>query len=470
MNRSAIISHCGLYRYQLWRTCGEGPYVVFICLNPSTADGTIDDATIRRCIAFAQAWGFSGFCMVNLFAFRATKPEDMRAAADPVGPENDRHILEVVAKADKIVCGWGSNGDFRGRDGEVEVLLRDYELTCLATTKAGRPGHPLYLKKNLTPVAYSGVVAIDKSVSRDYNNHVPSLTAGTSKTQTSSQGTPTMDPAKLAALLAKKKASLKTFERTIKPKPGSNRYVILPGWKNGEEETFWRDFGQHFIKDASDTLLAVYPCAKHTDGESCELCDIVKKAETEAVTDDQKELIKQSASSKNYLVNVLDLDGTDPNTPQILELRTGVFGQLVTLMEDWGEGIFNPTRPQIVLVERTGKGINTKYSASISSKFHDAMPRGVHEKIHNLDEYVKQESEERMKLALSSLNKVAGALSSVTGGARPALGNAPVTADPTDHSGVISRNAAATAAASGGLNDELDNLLKDMGIEDAKAA
>ena len=122
---------------------------MFVGLNPSTADETQDDPTIRRCIAFAKAWGYGGVCMTNLFAYRATLPEVMKATSDPVGPDNDEYLRALAADAGVVVAAWGANGTHKGRDAEVRKLLP--ELHCLALTKDGHPGHPLYLRKTLTP-------------------------------------------------------------------------------------------------------------------------------------------------------------------------------------------------------------------------------------------------------------------------------------------------------------------------------
>ena len=151
MIRQTIFSSCRTYRYSLWREWigGEG-YAMFVGLNPSTADETRDDPTIRRCIAFAKAWGYGGLCMTNLFAFRATDPKNMKAIADPVGRENDAHLLALAEGAGVIIAAWGANGTHKGRDKEVRKLLPT--LYCLAQTKGGHPGHPLYLPKTLTPV------------------------------------------------------------------------------------------------------------------------------------------------------------------------------------------------------------------------------------------------------------------------------------------------------------------------------
>lgn len=128
---------------------------MFIGLNPSTADETQDDPTIRRCIAFAKAWGYAALCMTNLFAFRATDPKDMMAATDPVGEDNDAHLLAMAEKAGVIVAAWGVNGTYKGRDAKVRKLIP--MLHCLSLTKHNHPAHPLYLPKTLTPMPLSAV-------------------------------------------------------------------------------------------------------------------------------------------------------------------------------------------------------------------------------------------------------------------------------------------------------------------------
>lgn len=148
---SAVISGCGSYRYQLWRSWlgGEG-YVLIVGLNPSKADAAQDDPTIRRCVDFAQRWGFSALAMGNLFAFRATKPEDMMAADDPVGPENDVHLEQMALGARLVVAAWGTQGSWRAET--VRNTLPN--LHYLALSKDGQPRHPLYLPKNLVPTPW----------------------------------------------------------------------------------------------------------------------------------------------------------------------------------------------------------------------------------------------------------------------------------------------------------------------------
>lgn len=159
MERSATFSPCRRYRYSLWRSWrgldlfAEGnSYAMFVGLNPSTADEQNDDPTIRRCVAFAKAWGFDGLCMTNLFGFRSTDPADMLKQADPVGADNDQVLRDLAAGAGVVVAAWGVHGTHRHRAAEVRSMLP--RLHYLRLTKDGHPGHPLYLPKTLCPVEW----------------------------------------------------------------------------------------------------------------------------------------------------------------------------------------------------------------------------------------------------------------------------------------------------------------------------
>ena len=140
------------YRYRLWRRWAhEGPVVVFVMLNPSTADARRDDPTIRRCAGFARAWGYAGMTVVNLFALRATDPARLRRARDPIGWDNDRHIADAAAGGDALVVAWGAHGALGGRDRAVLALLAGRGAACLGMTRAGHPRHPLYLPRATQP-------------------------------------------------------------------------------------------------------------------------------------------------------------------------------------------------------------------------------------------------------------------------------------------------------------------------------
>ena len=144
MQRTARISPCSMYRYSLSRTWDTSlPRVLFVGLNPSTADDQCDDPTVRRCIGFAQRWGYGGLILVNLFAYRTTDPSGLTEVDDPIGSENDHWIAVEQARVDRVVAAWGNHGVLLNRDEAVlETLTRAY---CLGITKAGCPRHPLYL-------------------------------------------------------------------------------------------------------------------------------------------------------------------------------------------------------------------------------------------------------------------------------------------------------------------------------------
>lgn len=152
----AALSPCKQYRYTLWRRWYVGPRIVqFVGLNPSTADETTNDATLRRCIGFARVWGFDAMCMTNLFAFRATSPRDMKLAPDPVGIMNDCWLLDVRRQVDMCVACWGVHGNHLQRGPQVlETLLHCGPLHCLRLTKAGIPSHPLMLPSSLQPIEF----------------------------------------------------------------------------------------------------------------------------------------------------------------------------------------------------------------------------------------------------------------------------------------------------------------------------
>lgn len=148
MERGAVISECGKYRYQLWRIWDESkPLVLFIMLNPSKADATKDDSTIKRCIGFAKSWNFGGFYVGNLYAFRATKPKDMKQAKYPEGKDNKKHIAEMAKKCRLVVCAWGNN------EGNLDIIDME-DLHYLRLSKNGTPWHPLYLPKDSKPIKH----------------------------------------------------------------------------------------------------------------------------------------------------------------------------------------------------------------------------------------------------------------------------------------------------------------------------
>ncbi|WP_288904534.1 DUF1643 domain-containing protein [uncultured Sneathiella sp.] len=154
----ADFSSCGAYRYRLWRRWSEGPSVAFIMLNPSTADEFRNDPTIERCHRRAVDMGYGALEVVNIFAYRATDPRELKKYPHPVGPDNDIALLQTANSADMVICAWGGHGDYRGRHEEVRKLLKEHAIAphVLSLTAKGQPGHPLYLPYSRQPVPWTG--------------------------------------------------------------------------------------------------------------------------------------------------------------------------------------------------------------------------------------------------------------------------------------------------------------------------
>ncbi|MCT8159173.1 DUF1643 domain-containing protein [Pseudoruegeria sp. SHC-113] len=151
---TALYSDCERYRYALTRIWDPaGRKAVFLMLNPSTATEVQNDPTVERCERRARTLGFGAFRVCNIFAWRDTDPRKMRAAADPVGLENDAAIREAAQWADQIICAWGTHGAHLNRGPQVEALLRETGLPLfhLGLSKAGHPKHPLYIAYSEAP-------------------------------------------------------------------------------------------------------------------------------------------------------------------------------------------------------------------------------------------------------------------------------------------------------------------------------
>lgn len=149
IERSASFSRCHRYRYQLLRRW-EGGHgrCVFIGLNPSTADVQLDDPTIRRCMNFAQDWGFNELLMVNLFAYRTPYPAILKQCDDPVGPGNRRALRRACDSAQSIVVAWGTHGTYRDQAVKFENIAAQHPLLCFGISKNHQPLHPLYQRRD----------------------------------------------------------------------------------------------------------------------------------------------------------------------------------------------------------------------------------------------------------------------------------------------------------------------------------
>lgn len=157
MRTAAAFSGCRRYRYALWRRWSDGPQLLFVMLNPSTASETANDPTIRRCIGFARDWGYGALAVGNLFAWRTPSPARLKRARGPVGGDNDAWLRRLAAESAMTVAGWGNHGALHGRDRIVRELLLDPYV--LGLTGANAPRHPLYVRADTRPVRWADAEA-----------------------------------------------------------------------------------------------------------------------------------------------------------------------------------------------------------------------------------------------------------------------------------------------------------------------
>lgn len=156
MRSGAVFSPCCGYRYRLWRRWGDGPTLLFVMLNPSTADEDANDPTVERCERRACSMKFGALEVVNIFSLRSTDPGALYDHPDPVGPENDRAIIAAATEAGMIVCAWGTHGHHLDRGAAVRQALKELArpVHVLGVNGDGSPKHPLYVGYRATPVPW----------------------------------------------------------------------------------------------------------------------------------------------------------------------------------------------------------------------------------------------------------------------------------------------------------------------------
>ena len=169
-----VFSDCGRYRYRLKRYSPinigmmealkiepKRDACIFVMLNPSTADAKKDDPTIRKCKAFSFQWGYATLWVVNMFAYRSPYPKMLLEPADPVGPDNDRHIGELLQdnRDALLVCAWGRSIPKKLHWRQDEFIARHLhgrETYCLGRNMDGTPVHPLYRAYETPLVPFPG--------------------------------------------------------------------------------------------------------------------------------------------------------------------------------------------------------------------------------------------------------------------------------------------------------------------------
>lgn len=152
MIRDALISPCGLYRFRLSRKMGS---VLFVMNNPSTADAEIDDPSVKRCIAFARAWGYPKLTVGNTNPTRSTDPSLATVPPESALMDNDLHLMSQALRADLVIVGWGDAAHPILATRALEILRSLTPVHHLGLTKAGNPRHPLYLKGDLKPTLWT---------------------------------------------------------------------------------------------------------------------------------------------------------------------------------------------------------------------------------------------------------------------------------------------------------------------------
>jgi hypothetical protein len=156
LTSSAQFSPCRNWRYTLHRRWRDGSSVAFLMFNPSTADETQDDPTIRKCVGFAQGWGYGRLVILNLFAIRGTDPRTVERVQDPVGPLNNYWILKALADdgCRELICAWGCGEHMKRADlarrpaallAELQRSMTYLDVNCLGVRQDGQPRHPLML-------------------------------------------------------------------------------------------------------------------------------------------------------------------------------------------------------------------------------------------------------------------------------------------------------------------------------------
>lgn len=151
-SKGALFSEDRKYRYALLRNWDlNKPLIMFIGLNPSTANENQDDATIRRVCRFAFDWDFGGVYMMNLFAWVTPYPEELRKVEDPIG-DNDKWLIKAQAKCDEVVFCWGNFPEAKERSEQVMKMFPSAK--ALILNKDGTPRHPLYVPANTVPVEF----------------------------------------------------------------------------------------------------------------------------------------------------------------------------------------------------------------------------------------------------------------------------------------------------------------------------
>ena len=191
-------------------------------------------------------------------------------------------------------------------------------------------------------------------------------------------------------------AARSNFSNLVRPPQGKSKWRILPGWREGEPEVFWHDFGQHYIKDKDGNVKAVLVCPKDTFGLECEICDSLYDMIRSTKDDSTLKLLKELKSRQSHIVNAVRLDGADanPKKPVLLNIPGSVLSEYLTNLANYQKdddiNILDVKEGRAVNIDRTGTGLNTKYSLNVAGKS-DAVDPAALASLINIDDYIEGE-------------------------------------------------------------------------------
>lgn len=271
----------------------------------------------------------------------------------------------------------------------------------------------------------------------------------------------TMDMNKLMARINAKRKSFVKTERPVSPKLGVNKLVILPGWNPKEPETFWREFGAHFVKNPDGTTAGFYPCDEVIYGRECPVCQALAQASRMTSDDATLDLIKKARASTQFLVNAIVI-GENGNNPVVFSLSKTAFEQLMNVICSWGAAVFDPTAPQIIEINRQGTGFDTRYLVTVTPE-KLPLPADIMSKVKNLDEYVDQRTDQMAKKAILGIAGITGTSVAMLGYSEPvqASGVNPMAAQaaPAQAPSMPMNTMVPPAPTASSLDPEMDELL-----------
>lgn len=219
-------------------------------------------------------------------------------------------------------------------------------------------------------------------------------------------------------------ATKKTFvrnEKAFRFPAGNTDIVLLQGWNPNDRETFFREYGAHFIKQ-NGKVVAFYPCDAIINNAPCPICQAITSARSMTNDDEVLKNLREASSNRSFLVNAIVLKSDNPN-PQVVEFSKTAFEQLIESISAWGAKVFDTQSPMVLRITRSGTGFDTKYMVTVTPDQFN-LPAGTMDNLVNLDDYVDQASDKLLNKAKMALTASVPALATATLAA-PATTHAP---------------------------------------------